>query len=83
MESGWGFIAAWVVAGVLGGIVASQTVKRRGRELTIDLGVGLVASLVGGFVMRQAGMAGAWAVTVAVILGALAIAAVHALRPRD
>jgi uncharacterized membrane protein YeaQ/YmgE (transglycosylase-associated protein family) len=80
MESGLGVIAAWLVAGVLGGIVASQTARRRGRGLMLDLAAGLGASVAGGMIMRQAGMAGAWAMIVAVSAGALAVAAVHAFR---
>lgn len=80
MGSSWGIIAAWLMAGVIGGIVASQVARRRGRELTLDIAVGLVASVVGGLIARQTGNAGAWAVIAAVLAGALAVAALHALR---
>ena len=77
---GVAIIAGWVVAGVVGGIVASQTARRRGRSLAIDILVGLGASIAGGLLLKMAGTTGAWAAIIAVILGALAVTALHTRR---
>ena len=46
-------ILGWVFFGLITGFIASYVVNRRGEGCMINIVLGLVGSLVGGFVFRQ------------------------------
>ncbi len=65
-------IIAWIVLGLLAGFIASKIVRHRGQGLVVDILLGVVGALVGGFVFRLGGGYGvtgfnAWSLLVAVI----------------
>jgi len=65
-------IIAWVVLGLVAGFIASKIVHHHGRGLVIDIALGVVGALVGGFLFRLIGGHGItgfnlWSLFVAVI----------------
>lgn len=51
-------ILAWVVLGLIAGFIASKIVNRSGGSLVLDLVLGIVGAVVGGFLFNQFGSAG-------------------------
>jgi uncharacterized membrane protein YeaQ/YmgE (transglycosylase-associated protein family) len=52
-----GFIA-WIVLGLISGFIASKIVNRTGQGLILDIVLGIVGALVGGWVFTKLGYAG-------------------------
>jgi len=46
-------LIAWLVAGLVAGFVGSKIVNKRGEGLVMDIVLGIVGALVGGFLFRQ------------------------------
>ncbi len=51
-------IIAWIVLGLIAGFVASKLVNREGEGFVLDVALGIVGAIVGGFVFSQFGAAG-------------------------
>ena len=51
-------ILAWVVLGLVAGFIASKLVSRSGGSLVVDLVLGIIGAVVGGFLFNQLGSAG-------------------------
>ncbi|MEH0196505.1 GlsB/YeaQ/YmgE family stress response membrane protein [Caulobacter sp. CCNWLY153] len=51
-------ILAWIVLGLIAGFIASMLVSRSGGGLVLDLVLGIVGAVVGGFLFNQFGSAG-------------------------
>lgn len=51
-------ILAWILLGLVAGLIASKLVNRSGGSLVLDLVLGIVGALVGGFLFNQFGSAG-------------------------
>ena len=49
---------AWIVLGLISGFIASKIVNKTGEGLFLDIILGVVGALVGGFLFNQFGMAG-------------------------
>jgi uncharacterized membrane protein YeaQ/YmgE (transglycosylase-associated protein family) len=49
---------AWIVLGLIAGFIASKVVNKTGEDIVLDLGLGIVGAIVGGFVFNQLGAAG-------------------------
>jgi uncharacterized membrane protein YeaQ/YmgE (transglycosylase-associated protein family) len=49
---------AWIVLGLISGFIASKIVNKSGEGLFLDIILGIVGALVGGFLFNQFGMAG-------------------------
>jgi uncharacterized membrane protein YeaQ/YmgE (transglycosylase-associated protein family) len=49
---------AWIVLGLISGFIASKIVNKSGEGLLLDIILGVVGALVGGFLFNQFGMAG-------------------------
>ena len=80
-------ILAWLIAGLVAGIIASQTPKKHGDSLTLDVVVGLIGSGIGGIVFNQMwgrdtwNLTG-WSVLAALVAGAIALGILHAITSR-
>ena len=48
---------AWIVLGLLAGFIASKIVNRAGEGLVLDIVLGIVGALVGGFLFSAIGAA--------------------------
>ena len=51
-------ILSWVVLGLIAGFIASKIVNKTGEGLILDIGLGIVGGIVGGFLFNQFGAAG-------------------------
>ena len=51
-------ILAWIVLGLIAGFVGSKIVNRTGEGLVLDLALGIVGAVVGGFLFNLFGSAG-------------------------
>lgn len=73
-------LIAWIVLGLISGFIASLIVRRAGSGFLLDVGLGVVGAVLGGFLFSLAGGVGVtglnlWSVFVAVI-GAVCVLAV-------
>jgi len=50
---------AWIVLGLIAGYVASSVVNKTGEGMTLDIVLGVVGAVVGGFLFSMIGAAGA------------------------
>ena len=50
-------IIAWIVLGLIAGFIASKIVNRQGQGVILDIILGIVGAIVGGFVFTQFGAA--------------------------
>ncbi len=77
-ETGKGMsILAWMVLGLIAGFVASKIVNKTGEGVVLDIALGVVGALAGGWLFNQFGQPGVtgldpWSLLVAVI-GAVAL----------
>jgi uncharacterized membrane protein YeaQ/YmgE (transglycosylase-associated protein family) len=51
-------ILAWIVLGLISGFIGSKIVNRTGEGLVLDLVLGIVGAVVGGFLFNMFGAAG-------------------------
>jgi uncharacterized membrane protein YeaQ/YmgE (transglycosylase-associated protein family) len=80
-------IVAWVVLGLISGFIASKIVNRSGEGTLLDIVLGIVGAIVGGFVFRLFGASGVtgfnlWSGFVAVAGAVLVLVIKHALMGR-
>jgi uncharacterized membrane protein YeaQ/YmgE (transglycosylase-associated protein family) len=51
-------IIGWIVLGLIAGFIASKIVTSRGQGLWIDIALGIIGALVGGFLFESLGAQG-------------------------
>jgi uncharacterized membrane protein YeaQ/YmgE (transglycosylase-associated protein family) len=51
-------ILAWLILGLISGFIASKIVNRTGEGLILDIVLGIVGAMVGGFLFNELGAAG-------------------------
>lgn len=51
-------IIAWIVLGLISGFIASKIVNRTGEGILLDIVLGIVGAVVGGFIFNQFGHVG-------------------------
>jgi uncharacterized membrane protein YeaQ/YmgE (transglycosylase-associated protein family) len=78
-------ILAWVILGLIAGFIGSKLVNKRGEGLFLDIVLGVVGAVVGGWVFHFFGAAGVtglniYSLVVAVIGAVLVLVLYHALR---
>jgi uncharacterized membrane protein YeaQ/YmgE (transglycosylase-associated protein family) len=76
---------AWIVLGLLAGFIGSKIVNRRGEGLLLDILLGIVGAIVGGWLFNTFGAAGVtgfnlYSLLVAVIGSVVLLVAYHAIR---
>ena len=81
-------IIAWVVLGLTAGFIASKIVNHSGSGVVIDVLLGVVGAVVGGFVFHLFGAMGLdgfslWSLLVAVVGAVLVLGAKHMLTGRS
>lgn len=77
-------ILAWVLLGLISGFIASKIVNKSGEGFVVDLVLGIIGALVGGFVFNAFGEAGItglnlWSMFVAVCGAILVLVIYHAV----
>jgi uncharacterized membrane protein YeaQ/YmgE (transglycosylase-associated protein family) len=79
---------AWIVLGLIAGFIASKLVNKTGEGMLMDILLGVVGAVVGGWLFNAFGMAGVsglnlYSLLVAVIGAALFLIVYHALTRRS
>jgi uncharacterized membrane protein YeaQ/YmgE (transglycosylase-associated protein family) len=78
-------ILAWVVLGLLAGFIGSKIVNKTGEGFVLDIVLGIVGALAGGYLFNLFGAAGVsglniYSLFVAVIGAVVVLVAFHAVR---
>ena len=76
---------AWIVLGLLAGFIGSKLVNRRGEGLILDILLGIVGAIVGGWLFNTFGAAGVtglnlYSLLVAVVGAVVLLMVYHAIR---
>ena len=76
---------AWIVLGLIAGFIASKIVNKQGEGLILDIVLGIVGALVGGWVFSFFGAAGVtgfnlYSIFVAVIGSVVVLVIYHMIR---
>src|ERR1700692_5057087 len=76
---------AWIVLGLIAGFIGSKLVNRRGEGILLDILLGVVGAMVGGWLFHVFGAAGInglhlYSLFVAVIGSGIFLVTYHALR---
>jgi uncharacterized membrane protein YeaQ/YmgE (transglycosylase-associated protein family) len=80
-------LLAWIVLGLVSGFIASKIVNRSGEGVVIDIVLGIIGAVVGGFLFRAVGSVGMtgfniWSMFVAVVGAIVVLVIKHALTGR-
>jgi uncharacterized membrane protein YeaQ/YmgE (transglycosylase-associated protein family) len=70
---------AWIVLGLIAGFIASKIVNKSGEGIFLDIILGIVGAVVGGYLFQTFGMAGVTGVNIYSILVAVVGAVVFLL----
>jgi uncharacterized membrane protein YeaQ/YmgE (transglycosylase-associated protein family) len=78
-------ILAWIVLGLIAGFIGSKIVNKRGEGLFLDIILGIVGAVVGGWLFRTFGAAGVtglniYSLAVAIVGAIVVLLVYHALR---
>jgi uncharacterized membrane protein YeaQ/YmgE (transglycosylase-associated protein family) len=78
-------IIAWIVLGLIAGFIASKIVNKSGEGALLDILLGIVGAIVGGWLFNAFGMAGVsglniYSLLVAVVGAVVFLVVYHALR---
>ncbi len=76
---------AWIILGLLAGFIGSKLVNKRGEGLILDIFLGIVGAIVGGWLFNTFGAAGVtglnlYSLLVAVIGAVVVLVVYHAIR---
>jgi uncharacterized membrane protein YeaQ/YmgE (transglycosylase-associated protein family) len=77
-------IIAWIVLGLISGFIASKLVNRTGEGFVLDIVLGIVGAIVGGFLFTRLGAVGVtgfnlYSMFVAVVGAVVVLVLYHAL----
>ncbi len=77
-------LLAWIILGLLAGFIASKIVNKSGEGVLLDIVLGIVGAVVGGFLFQTFGMAGVtgvniYSILVAVVGAVLVLVVYHAI----
>jgi uncharacterized membrane protein YeaQ/YmgE (transglycosylase-associated protein family) len=80
-------ILAWMVLGLIAGFVASKLINKTGEGLVMDIALGIVGALAGGWIFNQFGQTGVTgldirSLVVAVIGSVVLLVVYHAITGR-
>jgi len=78
-------ILAWVVLGLVAGFIGSKIVNKTGEGFVLDIILGIIGAVVGGYLFNMVGAAGVtgvniYSLIVAVIGAVLVLVMYHAVR---
>jgi uncharacterized membrane protein YeaQ/YmgE (transglycosylase-associated protein family) len=78
-------ILAWVVLGLVAGLIASKLVNKSGEGIFLDIVLGIVGAVIGGWLFNTFGAAGVtglnlYSLLVAVVGAVIFLIAYHAIR---
>jgi len=78
-------ILSWIILGLLAGFIGSKLVNKRGEGLFLDIVLGIVGAVVGGWLFNTFGASGVsglnlYSLLVAVVGAVVVLVLFHALR---
>jgi uncharacterized membrane protein YeaQ/YmgE (transglycosylase-associated protein family) len=78
-------IIAWIVLGLIAGFIASKIVNRQGEGIVLDIVLGIIGAVVGGWIMTAVGGQGvngfnAYSIIVAIGGAVVVLVIYHAIR---
>ncbi len=78
---------AWIVLGLVAGFIASKMVNKTGEGFFLDIVLGVIGAVVGGYLFQTFGMAGVtgvnlYSILVAVVGAVVVLVIYHAIRRR-
>ena len=78
-------VLGWIVLGFLAGFIASKLVNNRDQGLPLDILLGIVGAVIGGWLFNAAGATGVtgfnvWSLLVAVVGAVVLLVVWHAIR---
>jgi uncharacterized membrane protein YeaQ/YmgE (transglycosylase-associated protein family) len=78
-------IVAWILLGLVAGFIGSKIINRRGEGLLLDLLLGIVGAVVGGWLFNQFGAVGVtglnlYSLAVSIVGAILVLVIYHAVR---
>jgi uncharacterized membrane protein YeaQ/YmgE (transglycosylase-associated protein family) len=78
-------IFAWIILGLIAGFIGSKIVNKRGEGLVLDLVLGIVGALAGGWLFNTFGASGVtglnlYSLMVAVVGAVVVLVVYHAIR---
>ncbi len=81
-------VFAWIVLGLFAGFIGSKIINKRGEGVILDIVLGIVGAVVGGYLFQMMGLRGVsglnvWSLFVAVIGAIVVLVAFHAIRSKD
>jgi uncharacterized membrane protein YeaQ/YmgE (transglycosylase-associated protein family) len=80
-------IIGWIILGLIAGFIGSKIVNKRGEGIMLDIALGIVGAIVGGFLFSAFGAEGItglnlYSMVVAVIGSVVVLLAYHAIAGR-
>ncbi len=80
-------IVAWIILGLVSGFIASKIVNKTGEGIFLDIVLGIVGAVAGGFLFNLAGSTGVtgfnlWSMFVAIIGAIVVLSIKHAIMGR-
>jgi uncharacterized membrane protein YeaQ/YmgE (transglycosylase-associated protein family) len=80
-------IVGWILLGLISGFIASKIVNKSGEGFILDVVLGIVGAVMGGFVFNAVGATGVtgfniWSMVVAVVGAIVLLAVYHGVRAR-
>jgi len=81
-------IIGWIILGLISGFIASKIVNKQGEGFLLDIVLGIVGAIVGGFIFAQFGAAGVtgfnlYSMLVAIVGAIIVLVVYHALFRRS
>ena len=78
-------IFAWIILGIIAGFIGSKIVNKRGEGLVLDLVLGIVGAIAGGWLFNTFGASGVtglnlYSLMVAVVGAIVVLVVYHAIR---
>ena len=78
-------IIAWIILGLIAGFIASKIVNRQGSGILIDIALGIVGALVGGWLFELFGATGVtgfnlYSMFIAIVGAVVLLVVFHAIR---
>lgn len=75
---------AWIILGLIAGFIGSKLVNKRGEGVLLDIGLGVIGAIVGGWLFSTFGMSGVtglnfYSMLVAVVGAVIVLVIYHAV----
>ena len=80
-------IISWIILGLIAGFIGSKIVNKQGSGILLDIALGIVGAIVGGFIFDAFGSTGVtglnlWSMLVAIVGSVVVLVVYHAVAGR-